>query len=188
MGEIEFLKSKNVTKTSQSDNYQELPKYLEADFINERINQIKNNRHRMLVIFLWMTGVRIQECLLVRKKDLDFINETIQIRWQKSKKYKYRNIPMHHKLKQVLTFYTASFKAEDKLFPFTRQNARKITMRYLHSSPHKLRHSFAVHYLRQGGELINLHKLLGHSRIQTTMIYLNIVPKDIGKELNKIEF
>lgn len=39
-------------------------------------------------------------------------------------------------------------------------------------SPHTLRHSFAVNYLRAGGNLFYLSKILGHSSITTTQRYL----------------
>jgi len=51
-----------------------------------------------------------------------------------------------------------------------------------------LRHSFAVNWLRCGGEIDVLHRILGHSKIQTTMEYLKIVPRDQGKALMGIDF
>ena len=39
-------------------------------------------------------------------------------------------------------------------------------------SPHGLRHYFAQHYLRRGGDLYRLSRILGHTNIATTQIYL----------------
>ena len=186
--EIVILNAKDLTNSYQSVNKKDLPKYIDAEVIKERLQEVTNNNDRMLIIFLWMTGCRISEALGVLKKDIDLQNNTIQLRWLKSRKYNYRNIPMHPQLKQLLSFYLAPIKADDRVFPFTRQRAFQITQKWLGASPHKLRHSFAVHYLRSGGELFDLHLLLGHSKIQTTMEYTKIVPKDLAKELNKINF
>ena len=186
--EIVILKPQDLTNSYQSVNKKDLPKYIDAEVIKERLQEVTNNNDRMLIIFLWMTGCRISEALGVLKKDIDLQNNTIQLRWLKSRKYNYRNIPMHPQLKQLLSFYLAPIKADDRVFPFTRQRAFQITQKWLGASPHKLRHSFAVHYLRSGGELFDLHLLLGHSKIQTTMEYTKIVPKDLAKELNKINF
>jgi integrase/recombinase XerD len=186
--EIVILNAKDLTNSYQSVNKKDLPKYIDAEVIKERLQEVTNNNDRMLIIFLWMTGCRISEALGVLKKDIDLQNNTIQLRWLKSRKYNYRNIPLHPQLKQLLSFYLAPIKAEDKVFPFTRQRAFQITQKWLGASPHKLRHSFAVHYLRSGGELFDLHLLLGHSKIQTTMEYTKIVPKDLAKELNKVMF
>jgi len=186
--EIIVLKPQNLTNSYQNVNKKDLPYYIDAEIIRARLQEVTNNNDRMLIIFLWMTGCRISEALGVLKKDIDLQNNTIQLRWLKSRKYKYRNIPLHPQLKQLLSFYLAPIKAEEKVFSFTRQRAFQITQKWLGASPHKLRHSFAVHYLRRGGELFDLHLLLGHSKIQTTMEYTKIVPKDLAKELNKIEF
>lgn len=186
--EVVIFNPQNLTKGEINVKRKDLPKYIHADTIKEKLQQINNNSDRMLIIFLWMTGCRISEALGVLKKDIDLQNDTIQLRWLKSRKYNYRNIPMHPQLKQLLSFYLAPLKADDKVFGFTRQRAFQITQRWLGASPHKLRHSFAVHYLRSGGELYDLHLLLGHSKIQTTMEYTKIVPKDLAKELNKVMF
>jgi integrase len=186
--EIVVFNAQNLTKAHTNVNKKDLPKYIDAEVIKERLQEVTNNKDRMLIIFLWVTGCRISEALGVLKKDIDLQNNTIQLRWLKSRKYNYRNIPMHPQLKQALSFYLPSFKAEERVFPFSRQRAFQVTQKWLGASPHKLRHSFAVHYLRSGGELFDLHLLLGHSKIQTTMEYTKIVPKDLAKELNKVMF
>lgn len=186
--EVEVLKPQDLTKSYQSVKKQDLPQYMDASYIKECLAKINNNKDRMLVLFLWMTGVRITEAVSITRKDIDLENETIRVRWLKSRKYKERNIPLHNQLKQVLSFYLATLKFEDRVFPITRQRADQITKKWLGCSPHKLRHSFAVHYLRQGGELFDLYRLLGHKKIQTTMEYLKIVPTDLKKELDKVVF
>jgi len=166
----------------------ELIKYWDKDYINQRIDMIKNLKHQVLTRFLWMSGVRVTEAVSVRKQDIDFTNYVMQVRWLKSRKYKYRIVPLHHKLRDMLQIYTTPLKAEDRLFNITRQMAWQVTTKHLQGSPHRLRHSFAINWLRSGGDIVTLHKMLGHSKIQTTMEYLKIVPADQGKELNKVSF
>jgi integrase len=166
----------------------DLRAYWSRDYINECINNIKNKNHKMLIKFLWMTGVRISEALSIRKRDLDFENYLITVRWLKSRKYNQRVLPMHPLLKDVLELFIASLKAYDKVFPVTRQRAHQLTKKYLKGNPHKLRHSFAVNWLLCGSDITTLHRVLGHARIQTTMEYLKIAPVDQGKELIKVRF
>lgn len=54
-------------------------------------------------------------------------------------------------------------------------------------SPHKLRHSFAVDFIRNGGSVILLRDQLGHNDINTTSLYTNMADKDSEKILNKMD-
>jgi integrase len=185
--QIAVLSGQDLTETYQKVK-QELPKYWERDYVHECINKILNPMHRMLMTFLWMSGVRISEAIGLRKQDIDFNNYTMTVRWLKNRKYKYRIVPLHPNLRELLIVYTATMKAEDRVFPITRQRAWQLTRKFFDGHPHQMRHSFAVNWLRCNGDIIILHRILGHSKVQTTMEYLKIVPIDQGKELIKITF
>ena len=178
---------KNLTNCAESVK-KDFAKYLKKDEINFLINQIQNPEHRMLCIFLWMSGVRITEAITFKKKDIDFENELMTAKWLKSKKYKKRVVPLHHNLLQMLRIYTASKNLEDLIFPISRQRAFQITKKYMNISPHQLRHSFAVNWLICGCDIVTLHRILGHTNIKTTMEYLKIVPTDQKHELEKVSF
>ena len=177
----------DLTLTAESVKT-DLPKYWDRDYINHCINQCANHEHKILLQFLWMSGVRITEAISLRKQDIDFQNYAVTLRWLKSRKYQRRVLPLHPRLRDLLQLYTATLKAEDRVFPITRQRAWQLTQKYLRGHPHQLRHSFAVNWLRSGGDIVTLHRVLGHSKIQTTMEYLKIVPIDQGKELLKVQF
>jgi len=178
---------KDLTKPSQAQ-LRELPKYLEPEYIRESILAMPEGSARILVMTLWYTGIRVSEALGIRKQDLDVRNRAVRIRWLKSRHWAERYVPLHPEIAAILGVYTASKLSEDRLFPFTRQRAYQICRRYVKCHPHQLRHSFAVHFLRSGGSLVELHKIMGHRRITTTQVYLNIVPSDIVGTLNKIRF
>lgn len=177
----------DLTKASRTVK-QELPKYWDKEYIQQCLEHIENHRHKMLLRFLWMSGVRITEAVGLRKKDIDFQHYAMTVRWLKSRKYKHRVVPLHPQLRDILQVFTAAMKEEDRVFPITRQRAWQICKKDLKGNPHRLRHSFAVNWLRCGGDIVTLHRVLGHSKIQTTMEYLKIVPVDQGKELLKIAF
>jgi integrase/recombinase XerD len=186
--EVAVFNPSDITIMEESVKPQELPKYWDRDYINEHIVKVSNQRHQTLIRFMWMTGVRVTEAINVRKKDIDFKSFVVNIRWQKSRKYYYRNIPVHPHLRDMLMIYTAPMKAEDLLFPISRQRAWQVVRKAFNGHPHQFRHSFAVNWLKHDGDIVLLSKMLGHARVQNTMIYLNIVPVDIGKELLKIQF
>lgn len=182
----ELKYQENKKATSYKENVDRM--YWDKDYIERCIFKIKNKRHKMFLQFMWMTGVRVSEAINIRKKDIDFENHTVNIMWQKSKKGKTRNIPLHPKLKDILDYYTGNMTQEDYLFNFDRTRAYRIAKKNLGGHPHKLRHSFAVHWLRSGNRLETLSRVLGHSDIKTTMMYLQIVPQDQGKEMLNLDF
>lgn len=167
----------------------ELPKYWDKDIINDKLSQIKDHKHQMYLTFLWRTGLRVTESINIQKKDLDFENDTVNIKWLKSRKYQRRVVPLHPEIKELIKLYVASLKSEDYIFPFSRQNADIIVKKHMGGgSAHTFRHSFAVNWLRCGADIVILSRVLGHNKLQTTMEYLKIVPVDQGKEMLKVNF
>ncbi len=51
-------------------------------------------------------------------------------------------------------------------------------------TPHTLRHTFATGFIRQGQNVMKLKKILGHSDISTTQIYVTLANKDIEEAMN----
>jgi len=59
--ELIILNNQDLTILPQNVNKEQLRKYWDRDYINACINNVKNNSHKMLIRFLWVTGVRISE-------------------------------------------------------------------------------------------------------------------------------
>jgi integrase len=187
-GELQIIQEeKNLTINVENVKHQ-ARKYMTPEVIRGCLDSMPPGQSRMLCTFLWKTGVRISEALSITKRDIDCRNMVIRIRWLKSRKYVERNIPMHPSLQDSLAFYTGALNMEDRLFPISRQRAHQVTSKYFGKSPHVFRHSFAVNWIRCGGDLVILSRYMGHARVQETMEYLKIVPIDQGKELIKIQF
>jgi integrase/recombinase XerD len=52
-------------------------------------------------------------------------------------------------------------------------------------TPHVLRHTFAVTAVQRGISLPALQRLLGHDRLTTTEIYLNLFPEEVVREFRE---
>ena len=199
MANIEVLRKRNLTISQDRSKLMQIDKeiagYLNKDEVHKLLSVISNKRDYLLLDFLWKTGCRISEALAVSKGNIDFYNKTVKIRWLKRRKAKERYIPLHDSLAYELSVFTGPLNLADTLFPISRQRAFQIIKKYSEKAelgkevhPHTLRHSFAIHFLSQTGNLVMLKELMGHAQITTTMMYLQYVKKDLKEAINGIEF
>jgi integrase/recombinase XerD len=151
----------------------------------------ESRRDHLIIMLLFRTGIRVSELTNLKKKDIK--ENTIMIRGGKGDKD--RSVPIEQELKTALGWHTDRLNNNDLLFDMTRQNVNRICKKYAAEVeeieeiyPHKLRHSFAVHCLKNGMNVRELQKLLGHSDISTTMIYLDIIDKDIEESFKKVNW
>ena len=189
------ISNKNVINRPFSAN--NIPTYLTKEEVDKLLSIIpgSNKRDYMLIYFLWTTGSRITEAINVKKKDIDFYYRTVKIQWLKKRKRQERIIPLHQNTAYQLSVYCGNLNQDDKLFPISRNRAFQIIRKYTKKAGitktvgcHTLRHSFSVYFLKQRRNIVALQKLLGHSQITTTMVYLNIVQSDLQQEIDMVEF
>ena len=53
---------------------------------------------------------------------------------------------------------------------------------------HALRHTFASHFVMQGGSILTLAKILGHADLQMTAVYAHLAPDFLGAELARVKY
>jgi site-specific recombinase XerD len=161
-----------------------LPEVLTQEEIKKLIDVIGNMKHRVIVKLLYGCGLRVSELLSLRKDDFDFAEGLIHIRLAKGRKDRFVKIPDSMRIE--LESYSGLVEG-DALFQSSRggkltvatiqkivkNSAKKAGIRKA-VHPHTLRHSFATHLLEQGIDLRVIQKLLGHSDIKTTQIYLSV--------------
>jgi integrase/recombinase XerD len=151
-------------------------------------------RIRMAAITAMDTGMRFQELLNLRRADVDFDNLTFRVN---GKGKKQRLVPMSVELRKLLFRYLSQHQF-DRVF--CTGSGGEADQRYLlrdfkllcsrlditgvRCSFHTLRHSFAVNYLRAGGNLYYLQRILGHSSITTTERYLRSLGIDDLKKVH----
>lgn len=169
---------------------------------NQEINQIlssfdktKFNEYRNYIITLLIldTGCRINECLNIEVDDIDLKNKVIVLKYTKNKKE--RLVFFSHKMKQELKRwlqYKDRYLTHDLLFPTNRGTKMLITTfehalskignrHSIELFPHRLRACFAQYYLLNGGDLATLQRILGHSSLEVTKVYLQLDDQTVGK-------
>jgi len=149
-------------------------------------------RLQALISLMLDTGVRIEEALTLRIGDMDLDNLLLTVY---GKGRKERRVPFSFELRKVLFRYgqirAKACPQSDLLFPSRRQTRwdQRNSLRGLHLRQdklglprfgwHRLRHTFAINYLRSGGEVVRLSRVLGHSQISTTMRYVHLMTEDL---------
>jgi integrase/recombinase XerD len=158
---------------------------------------IPKEKTRDLVLFLTLlgTGKRISEVLSLKRKDIDFVNRSLRIVTLKKRKKTEQVIRLHQDLAYWLSIYTGAMKAEDDVFPLTRQYADDLIKKYCEQAMipldkahcHTFRHTFAVRWLEQGKPIHKLKRHLNHSHINTTMTYLKVVDQDLNETVDSLD-
>jgi site-specific recombinase XerD len=148
------------------------------------INSIDNIKHKLILKLLYGCGLRVSEIVNLKKSDFNFKESLIYIKLAKGRKDRFVKIP--DSIRKELKNYSEIIYSEI-FFPSNRggklstktiqkivSNACKKAGITKKVSPHTFRHSFATHLLEQGTDLRIIQKLLGHSDIKTTQLYLKV--------------
>ena len=149
-------------------------------------------RLHVLILFLLDTGCRISEALSVRVREIDFENLLVTL---DGKGRKQRVVPFSFELRRAMFRYCKETnRTADRLLFANRLETKlgrrnvlrdvKLLCRKLGFNPpartlHAFRHTFAVNYLRRGGSVFHLQKVLGHSTLEMTRRYANLVTADL---------
>lgn len=161
-----------------------IPDVLTVDEIRRLVNATGNIKHKLIIKLLYGCGLRVSEVINLKVDDINFDEGLIHIRLSKGRKDRFVRMP--DSVKDDLKSYSRLNNEKilfvsnrgGKLTPATIQKIVKNSSRKagikkdIH--PHTLRHSFATHLLEQGIDLRIIQKLLGHSDIKTTQIYLSV--------------
>ena len=191
---IDFFSDEEVRKIFQE---------ISEKISNDKRRSDKHKRYFLLVEFLYRTGARIDEVLLVKPSDVNLATNSIKLKTLKQgkdkktgiQKEKYRVIPLHSDLRDAYMQYlieeNMSQKSEAPLFPMKRQvvdvyfKKMQDTLGFkIHA--HKFRHTFAVKAIMDQVPLNVLQQWLGHSSVFTTSIYTQITGMDTSEFMGRV--
>lgn len=171
-----------------------LPKVLSKKEIGKMIDSLENLKHKLILMFLYGSGLRVSEVARLKIGDLDTERNTVRVRQGKGKKDRMTLLP--EKLKEpLLQYFVTRNDSSAYIFPgrnghLTVKSVQKIVAKAAKLAglnkkvtPHMFRHSFATHLLEEGLDIRYIQKLLGHSRVSTTQIYTNVSRFDL-KDIN----
>ncbi len=163
---------------------QRLPEFLTQEEVKQLLSNIINKKHFLMIIVMYSSGMRVSELLNLKVKDLQLSEGYGWIRAGKGNKD--RVFIVAEKLRSELEQWINGLNAGQFVFSnkgrrMSAQTVRAILkkatklsgiMKNIH--PHTLRHSFSTHLLENGYAVTDLQPLLGHSKLETTLVYTHL--------------
>ena len=178
-----------------------LPEILTIEEINRLLEQpskkqAKGIRDRAMMELLYATGIRVSELIGLTIADVNMQLGFCVLRQRE----KERIVSFRQKTKEDLEEYLKTariklLKGRESIYFFvncsgsamSRQGFWKLMKQYgvwagieKEITPYTLRHSFAAHLIKNGADIHTVQQMMGHSDIQTTQMYRNVLEHGVG--------
>jgi integrase/recombinase XerD len=152
---------------------------------NYRMKKKNHVRDRALILLMLDTGLRISELARLKPEDINAESGEVLVAPAGSgQKTKPRVVYLGKNSKRAMWLWMAQRRDTEKLFGIDEKRIRALVHTIGYSAgvsncyPHRFRHTFAIEFLRNGGDPFTLQRLLGHSTLDMVQHYLHIVEAD----------
>lgn len=186
----------NIGRLPRPRQAKQLPVVLSPQEVEMTLAQVRSPKQRAILTVMYSAGLRVGEAVQLCVEDIDSQRMTIRVRQGKGRRDRYTILAQRTLL--LLREYWRRYRPRTWLFPGISQvkplSTRSVQRAFQKglraagiikpASVHTLRHSFATHLLEQGTNLAHISRLLGHSRLQTTGIYLHISQQELGRVIS----
>lgn len=190
---LKFLK-KDINIPKYLKTGKRFPKTISEEYLkDEVINVIEAVceyplKFKAIIYFMFYTGVRLAEIVSIKRIDIDLKNCKAKV-YGKGKKE--RIVIFTEMVKEILENYFTTEPEGNNAFNITKTGLQasfyrlKTYFKEINFHPHTLRHGFGTHCRKKGVRLEDIKELMGHSSIQTTMIYAHANMDEIEKDYHK---
>jgi len=171
---------------------------LSAEEVAKFWQSFRTYRDLALVGLMLLDGLRSCEVLALELEDVQFAEGQMRVRGKGNKQ---RLVPLPPEILEVLRNYLrmerpltnapaffVSLKGRQRGQPLTAAGLRSLFRHHRmrsqvrNANPHRFRHSFGRDMVQAGMSLPALQQLMGHSQISTTMLYVELAPRDVWRE------
>ncbi|HEV8047813.1 MAG TPA: site-specific integrase [Terriglobales bacterium] len=170
-----------------------------SQLIHWKPKGVYHRRLHLLSLVLLDTGCRISEVLNLHVQDVDLDNLLLTVTGKGSKQ---RKVPISFELRKDLARHIVDSESRSHDLVFCTRRGRlldrhimlrdvKLLCGRLGFDPpertlHAFRHTFAVNYLRKGGSVFHLQRVLGHSSLEMTRRYVNLTTADLSEMHSRV--
>lgn len=207
-----YLKAERVITHSPMDaiNYQKEGKETFELFTDEDVVKLLSapnrriytgHRDYCMILMLVDGGMRIKELTSLKISDIDFKMRQVTIKAESSKTMTTRVIPLSQRTVKELEKLISYMNVEDNDYLWLTQfgeryygdtfakmlkmYAKRVGVTGARVSPHTFRHYMAVKFLRGGGDPIALARILGHTSLNMTQVYVRFTGTDLREQHDK---
>ncbi|MCD4731483.1 MAG: site-specific integrase [Bacteroidales bacterium] len=195
-----FFPSNNfqIAELERPKQEKKIPEVLSHNEVLKLLVATPNLKHRSILVLLYSCGLRIGELINLKIGDFDFERKMLKVRQGKGKKD--RTVSLSPKIYGLINDYLRTYQPKEYMFngqkggQYTSSSVRRFLSKATSKagikkqvSPHTLRHTYATHLLESGVDLKYVQELLGHSRPETTQIYLHVTQKKLMKVASPID-
>jgi integrase len=157
--------------------------YLTKAQIYLLLNELNTSRNRHVTLIskiCLQTGARWGEAEGLRASQI----KNRQIQFARTKSGKVRSVPISNELQEEIFTHIAEGEKTAQIFSSALSAFREGIERAKIDLPdgqmsHVLRHSFASHFMMNGGNILVLQRVLGHSDLRMTMRYAHLAPEHL---------
>ena len=169
--------------------------FVREPLLDEEADQLANacqsSQEKLAIWPLLDCGLRVSELCGLGRGNVLWQQQAFRISGKGGpfgKKSKARVVPFSTRVRAVIEPY---FALNDH-FPVGPRRVQKIVKEIANRArlskpitPHVLRHTFATSFFQKGGSLAALQRILGHDRLETTAIYLNLTDAHVVEEYQR---
>lgn len=202
-----------MTKVLNPKKGQRLPVFVKQEDALEMVSSVRQSSEnwktlnaQMLVKIFYATGMRLNELITLKEKQVDTHRSQIKVLGKGNKE---RVIPVGKEIIELVNDYRNLKKKEFEMpqtsggekeeYLLVTEKGKKLYPKYAYllvkqvlsqsatldkQSPHVLRHSFATHLMNNGADLNAVKELLGHSSLAATQVYTHNTIEKL-KEVHK---
>lgn len=192
-------KIKSLPKKSKPISYlSDEEKELLLNAVEKKGTPFYKTRDSAILKLFLSTGIRVSELVNLKIQDIEFHSKGVSYIYVNRKGGYEQSIPVNNKCVFAIRTYLAKRKQIESVpYLFLSKNNQKLDTNSVYSlvkhylneagihkrkwGPHILRHTVGVSLRRQGIDIATIQNLLGHKKLETTAIYLNVEPQDLEK-------
>ncbi|MBU2589180.1 MAG: tyrosine-type recombinase/integrase [Nanoarchaeota archaeon] len=186
----EMMEMNLMAKIKTPKKQRKIPDVLTKEEVFLLIDNAGSLRNKLLVEFMYASGLRVSECAKLKVQNLNLEDKTGLLKFGKGGKDRFF-ILSDRLIKDLKEYFDKKLDDGTYIFPGTSgplnvRSIQDVIKRIAKRSGikkkvycHGLRHAFATHLLESGTDIRLIQELLAHSNLQTTQFYTQVSKKQL---------